>query len=336
MSEDTGDVVVDALPVKIAKAAFQWSSVACDTSQSEVVTCRVENVRKHGVPNPTYMYNQWLLDKLTRVASEAWLCSYLGLSLNTSGAPEEGPFEPDPSKWPQVAGGKHLARAWFEWLHVSRKDPRTQLYVPHRVGARVRDLLGSVEQCNREHDLPDGARALSEDELSNEPTFLIEVHDQKYTMAWSAVLGMLQKPEFVEGRGNLLAALHSGVADRLGEHDRKQLYRRKLFDIRKQVEEMKSEYWVDGILIMAKRNSFGDYKYAKDVWHRMYLRIEAKLLNMAANGPTGMNMAWFDAAQTTSVSKATKKRYDSIVDANKKLAVFLSSQVDVRAAAGSI
>ena len=81
------------------------------------------------VPRPPSLRSddEALFAELQRVATDAFLCTYLGQSQGSK-------YEPDPSKW---TSGRTRATVWYEWNHVYRGADRE----PHRVCTSVHDIL---------------------------------------------------------------------------------------------------------------------------------------------------------------------------------------------------
>ena len=143
-------------------------------------------------------------------------CSYLGLSLSTSGS--LGPFEPDPAKWPANVGGHGSssdAKVWFEWLHVQRGS--SGALKPHRVSMLVRTANARARTCgDGESSVWDSApeclqRKVSATELDR--TFLINM---KYNghflkMTPEAVIGMLSEMRVEKGRVEPMPGKHDVI-----------------------------------------------------------------------------------------------------------------------------
>jgi len=134
VDEGSGEVDEDANPTADSLVAFKWHfNVDGDMAVYEY-RGRTRNVHGQGIPTPKMMLNAVLYKRMKKLAGDQLCpCAYLGVSLNMNGAESEGPFEPDPAKWP--AGNQKDERVWFEWLHVQRRTADGRK--PHRVSMLV-------------------------------------------------------------------------------------------------------------------------------------------------------------------------------------------------------
>ena len=144
----------------------------------------------------------------------------------------DGPFEPDPAKWPANVGGHGSssdAKVWFEWLHVQRGS--SGALKPHRVSMLVRTANARARTCgDGESSVWDSAPACLQRKVSAtelDRTFLINMKCNGHflKMTPEAVIGMLSEMRVEKGRvepmpgkhdviNALIADIRSGLAKR--------------------------------------------------------------------------------------------------------------------------
>ena len=151
-------------------------------------------------------------------AAETCPCAYLGKSLNTTGALSEGPFEPDPAKWPKDVGGHGGSKdemVWFEWLHVQKGSAGN--LKPHRVSMLVRTAITRAEalgggQRSVWETSPNGKQSMmSAAEAEGAPLFGINYNGRVLRMTPESIVRMLSEMRRERGQLEPLPGKHALV-----------------------------------------------------------------------------------------------------------------------------
>ena len=245
--------------------------------------------------------------KLTRnddklAAAETCPCAYLGKSLNTTGALDEGPFEPDPANWTGNVGGhggSKDARVWFEWLHVQRDSEGN--VKPHRVSMLARVAVTRAESLEGGQKSvwetgPNGKqRVMSTAEAEGAPLFAIKYNGRVVSMPPDSVIRMLSEMRRERGQLEPMPKKHAlietfvvDITAFLARQDLTSTDRAPMEKMLAELRAMQKDKVVDGLLYRKTTDALEEGTLDKSTflpWARAQLRNHLQAMQTQVRSP---------------------------------------------------